>query len=124
MPQKPKFKLKEIIFDGNTIGQRIAKTRKRKGLTQTVLAEKIGISQRLVSDYEIGRVRISADMLCRFAIALGVTSDSLLGLNNSKNLEPELSIRFTRRMLEISNLSENKIKSILKTMDDLIRDNS
>jgi transcriptional regulator with XRE-family HTH domain len=124
MPQPPKFNLKELDLNGKTIGQRISEVRKKKGLTQTELAEKIGITQKLVSDYEINRVKISAEMLCHFAIALGTSADKLLGLDHSDHEEQEISLRYTRRMREINQLPEIKIKAILKTLDDLIRANS
>lgn len=124
MPQPPKFNLKELDLDGKTIGQRISKIRKKRGLTQTELAEKIGLTQKLVSDYETNRVNISAVMLCHFAITLGVSADKLLGLNHSDHEEPEISLRYTRRIREISQLPEVRIKAILKTLDDLIRANS
>jgi transcriptional regulator with XRE-family HTH domain len=124
MPQPPKFNLKELDFDGKTIGQRIADVRKKRGITQIELAEKIGITQKLVSDYETDRLNISAKMLCHFAIALSTTADVLLGFNHSEQKNEELSLRYTRRIREISQLPEVKIKAILRTLDDLIRANS
>jgi len=120
MPQKPKFKLKNIKIDCKKIGQHICKIRKINGLTQKELASKIGVSQRLISDYEIGRVKISANMLCHFAFALDVNPNILLGFNKSNNSEKEISLRFTKRIHEINKLPENKKKFILKTIDDLI----
>ncbi len=38
----------------------------------------VGIIQALVSDYETGKLRLSADMAVRFARALEVTTDDLL----------------------------------------------
>jgi transcriptional regulator with XRE-family HTH domain len=124
MPQKPKFTLKKIELDDKTIGNRIAAIRKKRGLTQADLAMKIGISQRLVSDYEVDRVKISAEMLGQFAFALNVSADQLLGLNNFEGDSKEISLRFARRFLEIEKLSEVKKKAILNMLDDSIKANS
>jgi len=125
MPQKPKYNLNTETSDPKSIGHRVATMRKSKGLTQNELGEKIGISQRLVSDYEVGRVKLSAEMLSHFTIALDITADELLGLkNNVDNTDKSQSLRLTRRMRELESLSEVKKKAILKTLDDLIRANS
>jgi plasmid maintenance system antidote protein VapI len=42
------------------------------------LAEKIGILQTLITDYENDRLRLTAEMAVRFAMALDVTLDELL----------------------------------------------
>jgi transcriptional regulator with XRE-family HTH domain len=53
---------------GEPLNQRIARLRKERGYTQTELAERIGIIQALVSDYECGKLRLSAEMAIRFAM--------------------------------------------------------
>jgi transcriptional regulator with XRE-family HTH domain len=124
MPKKVNFKLKDIGINSKTIGQHIAEVRKKKGLTQTQLAEKIGITPYLVSNFEIGRINITAEMLCHFALALGVSIDKLIGFKNNENNKSETPLRFSRRIQEINKLPEIKKKAILKTLDDLIKANS
>ena len=126
MPAKASFTLQPLALNGKeTIGKRIASLRKRKGLTQAELAEKIGITRKLVSDYETDRTHLNDEMVIRFSIALSVSSDMLLGLKNSEiTKERHISLRIMRRMKEISGLPEKKKKAILRTLDDLIRANS
>ena len=85
MPQVSKYKLPPLKLGKETLGQRIARLRKERGYTQIELAKKIGITQVLVSDYERERLRPHYEMIIRFALALGVTTDELLGLKTSKN---------------------------------------
>lgn len=66
-----------------SVGQRIARIRKERGYTQNELAERIGTIQALVSDYERDKLRLNAKMAVRFAIALEVSTDELLGLNSA-----------------------------------------
>jgi len=126
MPQKPKNALSPLNLGNKTLGQRIAEARRLKGLTQIELAKKIGITQKLVTDYETGRTHMNAEMLARFSIAISIPADKLLGLNfDSENSGMKtFSLRYMRRIREIDKLPEIRRRAILKTIDDLIRANS
>lgn len=84
MPRKPDLPPLDVCEQ--SLGHRIAMIRKMKGLTQQKLATKIGISRSLLSNYEIDRNRLYDEMLIRFAIALDVSLDYLVGLK--KDPEP------------------------------------
>ena len=60
-----------------TIGDRIRSARKEKGLTQSELAEKLGISYMVISQYERGIRNPKLDTVRRIADALGVDMQSL-----------------------------------------------
>ena len=124
MPRKLKKPLPPIDLGSDTIGQRIAYHRKRLGLTQKVLGEKIGIQRLLVTDYETGCVRLHDEMVARFALALSVSADELLGLKNSRTIDTSMSLRVARRIREIEKMPEKRKKAILHTIDDLIKANS
>jgi transcriptional regulator with XRE-family HTH domain len=124
MPKAPKRILPKLTESSESIGDRIAYYRKAKGLTQKQIAEKIGIDRILISDYERGRIRLYDEMLGRFALALGVTTDTLLGLNPPAHEQENPSLRLMKRVIEIDKLPEQKKKAILKTLDDLIKANS
>jgi transcriptional regulator with XRE-family HTH domain len=104
-------------------GVRLALLRKRIGLSQEALAEKTGITRKQVSDYERGMSLMNHEMIIRFALALGVSSDEILGLSLIDIPQEAPSLRYTRRIQELEKLPEQKIKAILKTLDDLIRAN-
>ena len=89
MPQKTKFKLKPLNISKETIGERIAKIRKEKGFTQLELAKEIGITRSHVSKYEIGWIRLYDEMLIRFALALDVSLDYLVGLKDKPEPFPK-----------------------------------
>lgn len=124
MPRKLKD-LPEIENDlAVEIGNRMAAIRKNRGTTQVQLAQIVGISQKLISSYEVGRITLSAEMLLRIAKALGVTSDEILGLSNKTSDVPTLSLRLMKRMSVIEKLPEAKKKHILRTLDDSIKANT
>lgn len=62
-----------------TLGKRIMSHRKRLGLTQDALAEKLGITAQAVSKWENDLSCPDISMLPRLAAIFGVTTDELLG---------------------------------------------
>ncbi len=124
MPAKPKRKLPPIDLGNMTIGQRIANFRKNHGFTQNQLAEKMGLTQSIISDYETGRLRLYDEMVARFAIALNVSTDDLLGLTVKHKDNTKISLRIMKRVTAIEELPETRKKAILKTIDDLIKANT
>ncbi|MCR5878061.1 helix-turn-helix domain-containing protein [Phenylobacterium sp. J367] len=61
------------------IGARIRTRRRQLGLSQTDLAEKLGVSFQQVQKYERGANRVAASTLIAAAEALGATVSSLVG---------------------------------------------
>ena len=61
-----------------TLGERIYESRKRRKLTQSDLAEMVGISNTYLSHIENGSKNMSMDTFIDIVNALGVTADELL----------------------------------------------
>lgn len=53
--------------------------RKKRKISQFILADRLGVSQRTVSHYENGTSEPSLQMLCTIADIFSVTTDELLG---------------------------------------------
>ena len=62
-----------------TLGKRIMQNRKRLGLTQEQLAEKLEVSAQAVSKWENDQTCPDITMLPRLAEIFGITTDALLG---------------------------------------------
>lgn len=123
MPKKSKLKLTPIPSDKEPLGQRLARVRKEKGLTQVELAERTGLIQVIVSDYERGKLRLPAEMAIRFAEALGVTTDELLRpKRKSSTAKPDKqpSLKLVRRMEQIEALPTYQQRALLTTIDTFI----
>ena len=60
-------------------GDRIRYFRMKKNMTQQDLADKLGVNQSTVSDYETGTFELTLPKLVRIADALGVTIYDLIG---------------------------------------------
>ena len=122
MPRLSRNQLPPLNISLDTVGKRIAKLRKKLGLTQKELAEKIGIPRSMIADYECNRHRIYDEMIIRIAIALQVSTDELLGLKvNNKKDNNTPSLRLAKRINKISKLPEYEQKFILKTIDSLLK---
>jgi len=120
MPSIPKYRL-EPINQKTSIGERICQIRKKRGLTQKNLAEKIGIPRYLISGYERGRLRLYDEMVAHFAIALDVSADKILGLKEGKSYTQKSDLRITKRLRQISELTVNNQKALLNTIDNYLR---
>lgn len=77
-PLKPRQRRRTITNDGPHpidvyVGGRIRLQRIMRGLTQSELAQLVGISFQSVQKYERGENRVSASRLHEFAAALGVS---------------------------------------------------
>jgi transcriptional regulator with XRE-family HTH domain len=108
-------------IEAKAIGHRLREFRNRRGLSQAKLGGMVGLTQTLVSDYEIGRLRLNAGLVIRFAKALHVTADELLGLKPSKENGFFKDRRFIRRLQEIETLSRSEKQVLLKTIDHFLR---
>lgn len=67
------------------LGEKIAEQRKKLGLSQEELAEKLNISQKSISKYERGDRKPQYKVLARIAEYFGVTTDYLLELDGGGN---------------------------------------
>ena len=65
---------------GETLGKRIVQNRKRLGLTQDALAEKLGVTAQAVSKWENDQSCPDITTLPRLANIFGTTTDALLGV--------------------------------------------
>jgi transcriptional regulator with XRE-family HTH domain len=120
MPKKSTLKLPPIDFGSEGLGKRLARIRKERGFTQVQLAGQIGIIQSLVSDYETDRLKLSAEMAVRFALALGVTTDELLYSSVKTTPGKAPSRKVLRRLEQIESLPRRKQEALIMTIDQFL----
>lgn len=121
MPQKRRQKLPPLKLGSESFGDRLAMFRKQRGLTQTDLAGQVGITQPLVSDYERGRLQMSAEMAVRFALVLKVSCDELLGVGKTNGNGHAPPRRLMKRVEQIQQLSAHDQRTLLRTIDGFLR---
>ena len=73
-----------------TLGQRIKAQRRKLGMTQDELAERLYIPKSTISAYENDKIDIKASRLAELARTLGTTPDYLLGFEDEKEADEDL----------------------------------
>ena len=120
MPQPRKIKLNSQEEQTQIIARQLKLLRKKRGLTQSELAKKVGLTLTAIAAYEVGRVHIADVTLVDLAKALNVSADELLGLKTKKSTLDDISLRLIRRMVIIDALPEAQKKRIIRNLDDAI----
>jgi len=115
--KKAAVKKPPLDFGGETLGHRLTRLRKDRGFTQVELAEKVGITQVLISAYETDRCAFSVEMAVRFALVLGISLDELLHPKAKKLSARKPSRRVLRRLEQIERLPRRKQTALLTTID-------
>src|SRR5215813_9874329 len=103
--------------NAETIGQRLARLRRERGLTQVMLADQVGIIHALISDYERDKLRLNPDMSVKLAQAFGVSTDQLRGLQPTKENGRQPPRKVLRRLEQIENLPRRDQDALLRTID-------
>ena len=105
-----------------SLGDQIRRYRLEKGLTQTQLGKKIGVSQRVVAYYEVKGISPPPELLVRIADALKVSTDTLLGRKKGSDRagnEPAGNVRRQRHLKRLDGLPLYDRKAIFRIIDAL-----
>ena len=100
-----------------SLGTHLARLRKERGLTQIELAEKLGVSQPVVSDYERGTLRLHGQLIVKLTDILRVPAEELLGIEKPKSQATIPNRRLLRRIEEIERLPRRDQQALLRTID-------
>ena len=105
------------------LGERIKKLRTEKGLSQSQLAKKIGVSYPQMSRYEIKGVQPPADVLKKLADVFETTADYMIsGDSNEKAKNSLKDAELINQFKEIDLLPEEEKNVLLKIVSAYIRD--
>ena len=88
-------------------GKRLAQLRKDFGLTQKELAEKLGLTPKAISFYELNQREPSNGLLQDFSRLFNVSVDYLLGLSSNPKLTQEDEIDVYNKFEELKISLEN-----------------
>ena len=105
------------------LGKRLAHLRTLRGLSQRELAERVNVVQVVVSNYEVGKLRITAEVALRFAAALDVPIQELLQTDTPPEIvqQRKPSRKVLERLEKIQSLPRRKQDAILTTIDHFLR---
>lgn len=96
------------MFDRAQLGKRIKEARQRAGLSQQQLANVIGVSDKTISAYEVGRVDPPLESLSQISTATSHHMAFFIG-DVQSNIEAKLD-RIAREMEEVRKLLQDSQK--------------
>ena len=100
------------ILKAPAFGERLSVLRKQKGLTQSLFAQKVGLSVEMVNYYERRCSNPSAKLIEKAAKVLGVSTDELIGAKPLK-AQPGPKSKIEQHIETIKRLPRNKQKLVL-----------
>jgi len=108
-----------MYVDYKEVGRRIAQRRKELGMKQFEVNEKADLSEKYLSNIELGKSVISIDTLMKLCTALEATPNNfLLG-----SLEKITAEDYEKALLKrLSGLDEKKLKVALSMIDWLAKE--
>jgi len=104
-----------------TIRRNIALQRKKKGMTQEELAQKMGVTQRVISYYETQTATISLDAIAKIARALDIPKRKLLDTETEPDQATELPKAIQKQVDKIRTLSPKAQKTVADMIDALAK---
>ena len=102
-----------------TLGQKINKIRKEKKLSQSDIAETVGVSRDAISKYERDDIVPSVENAKKIAQVLEVSLDYLVSKEDKQEV---IDNRMLQRIREIQKLAENDKQTIINVIDAYVRD--
>ena len=106
-----------MAVDFSIIGRRLKEARKKKGLTQEQLAEKMGVSIAYLSKVETGKIHINLERLSEICGILGVTEGEILnGVSN--NSDTYLHSEFCELLTKCSSKEQKLAFKILQILSN------
>ena len=107
--------------EGAAIGGRLALLRKERGITQVELAEALGVSQPVISEYESGSIPLRAEQLLVLSRLLRVSADVLLGLRAEAPISSSADSRLARRLRDAMRLPRRDRDALTRTIDAFLQ---
>ena len=98
---------------GKDLGSRIYETLQKRKMTQRELAERIGVTEAVMSRYISGDREPRPEMLANIATALHTTSDFLLGIEREEFDQPRIRRLIARNA---SSMTEQEKKELINAL--------
>jgi transcriptional regulator with XRE-family HTH domain len=107
------------------IGRRLSEFRKARGITQVELAERLAVSQAVISRYERGDLLLHGELIATLAGILRVSTDDLLGVQSTRTrtaapAAPLVDKGLARRFALLQSLPRRDKETVSRTIDALV----
>ena len=110
------------VAGAQAIGHRLAEVRKARGITQVELAQRLEVSQAVISQYERGRLLLHGELIAELSSILRISADDLLGVQRKKDARvvpgaPIIDKTLARRLAQLQRLPRRDRDALLRTLD-------
>lgn len=103
------------------LGERIRELRKARGMTQSDLAERLGVTQALIASYESARRSVPLRKLCMLAEALGVSIEDCVGQAAPRQRrKPGPPSQIERKLMELEKLPRSEQQFVIRMLDSAL----
>jgi len=102
----------------SALGERVAAARQAAGLSQALLADKLGVSQQMVGYLELAPVAIRPELLAQLSEVLAVPVEQLLGIVRKAAPGPVGKARLV--FDRVSALPRERQQKILGAVEDML----
>ena len=101
------------------LGNSIATERKKRSISQSDLAQQVGLSSRVLCSYEKGTYRIPAESLAAISNKLGLSISDIVG-DSQKEDQRTVHAKLMQRFYKLEVLPEDERKTIIQILDTLL----
>ena len=101
-------------------GARLAAARKASGLSQSQLAKKLRVSRAMVGYYERRTKNPESDLVVKAAVALGVSTDELLGVSQRGKAKAGRKGKLDRCVEQVKKLPKRERDYVQKFLEQVL----
>jgi transcriptional regulator with XRE-family HTH domain len=106
------------------LGERIAAARKAQGITQSQVAEALGIAQQTLAHYEGGKLRVAVAPLAPLALTLWVSVEELVGVPTRRAGKRRPTPKLQQQIERLSDLPQAKQRGVMEMLEDVLMQTS
>jgi transcriptional regulator with XRE-family HTH domain len=103
-----------------SIGKRMARLRRKRGIPQVELAEILGVAQPMISAYENGSLRLHGELIVELTKILDVTANQILGLKETKKGTAKNG-RLLRKLQQLELLPRRDQQALMRTIETFLQ---
>lgn len=99
------------------LAKRVESFRKQAGILQAELAEKLGVTQPMISRIEAGLVRLNGELIVTLAKIFSISTDELLGAKTKGDSDIVVPRRWVKRIGRIDELPKRDQDALARIID-------
>lgn len=104
----------------SSFGQRLAAAREQASVTQVELAQKLGVIQQVIAAWERRDSALKPEQIRSLAIALGTSTDYLLGMSEMPKSGNEPSGKTRQVFAKVSQLPRRQQQKIVEVVEAMV----